>query len=609
MKLPLPCRHCWARLRRFGRVFAPHIRTQWRLIVAGLAGLLAATLMRIVEPWPLKFVIDRIVETEAGGARVSIPWLSNLGNDALLLSAAAALVGIASVRAAASYASTIGFALAGNRALTTIRAALFDHLQSLSLRFHGKSRSGDMVVRMVGDVGMVQEIAVTAMLPLLGSMLVLAGMFAVMFWLDPVLALIASGIVPVLAMATMHRGGRIRRAAQRTRHQESALAAMAAESFSSIKTVQSLSLGGRFADAFSRQNRANLGEGVRVKRLSAGLERTVDVLVAVATAAVLWAGAHRVLGGHLSAGELLVFLFYLKGAFRPVRDLAKYSARLAKASAAADRIVELFETRCEVVDAADAKPLSLEQGRIQLSHVSFSYEPGKPALRDINLAIEPGQHVAIVGASGSGKSTLASLLLRLYEPDAGNIRIDGVDIRRVTLDSLRANCTTVLQDTVLFAGTVRENIVFGQGAADADRVEAAARLANAHDFISALPDGYDTHLGERGVNLSSGQRQRIAIARAAVRDAGILILDEPTTGLDRHSEHLVLQALQRLARGKTTLHITHRPDAAEHADRIIVIDAGSVVEDGTYAELVTARGAFSMLIRHTMDDRKYHAKQ
>lgn len=586
------------RLGHFVQVFWPFVRQQWLLIATGLFGMLAGTLMRVLEPWPLKFVIDRITEGGRERARVSIEAINQLDTQSLLIAAALALVCIAVLRATVSYASTIGFALAGNRTLTQVRGALFRHLQNASLRFHGKSRGGDIVVRMIGDVGMVQEVAVTAVLPLFGNILILVAMFAVMFWLDPLLAGIACCALPLLAVGTIHRGRRIRQAARRTRRQEGALAATASESFSAIRTVQSLSLGGRFLGAFSHQNNASLAEGVKVKRLSAGLERGVDILIAVTTAAILSVGAQRVIDGRLSAGELLVFLFYLKGAFRPVRDFAKYGARLAKASAAADRIMELFEARSDVVDSPSAVDLRSVKGEIRFAGVNFAYQEGKPTLHDVDLKIPPGTHVAIIGPSGSGKSTLAALVLRLFDPDAGSIELDGRDLREIKVDSLRTNVSTVLQDTVLFAGTIRDNIRFGLDDVSDQAVVAAARLANAHNFITHLPEGYDSAVGERGVNLSNGQRQRIAIARAAIRDTQILILDEPTTGLDPENERLVMQALLRLSVGRTTLHITHRHEAARHADHIVVLEDGRVLEEGSHDSLKARGGRYAQYIAY-----------
>lgn len=567
-------------ISHFLRVFAPFVRPQRGLIGGALIALLLGTLLRILEPWPLKFVIDRIAGQSPERGRVSIQAIQSWEPTTLLSVAALALVAIAALRAGASYLSTVGFALAGNRSLTAIRAALFRHIQTLSLRFHGKARGGDLVVRMIGDVGMVQDVAVTALLPLLGNVLVLAGMFAVMLWLDPGLSMIALSTLPLLALATWKKGRRIREAARKTRKREGAMAATAAESFGAIKTVQSLSLDGRFAEDFSGHNSASLQEGVRVKRLSAGLERGVDVLIALSTALVLWFGARRVLAGELSPGELLVFLFYLKGAFRPLRDFAKYGARLAKASAAAERIVELFETEAEIRQLPGARKAPAFKGDMAFEGIGFAYEPGHPILRGIDLRIAAGSHVALIGASGNGKSTLSSLLLRLYDPQSGRVCIDGADIRGFTLESLRGQISVVLQDTLLFAASVRDNIAYGAGEVSEERIREAARLALAEDFILALPQGYDTVLGERGVTLSNGQRQRLAIARAAVRDTPILILDEPTTSLDRENERLVLRALTRLAYGRTTLHITHRPEAARIADRVLHLEQGTIVEQG-----------------------------
>lgn len=584
-------------LSNFFKTFRPFVARHYKLILVGMFGLLSSTVLRVLEPWPLKFVIDRITEQGYDRARINIDAVAALDTQTLLLTAAIALIAVAALRAGASYIGTIGFALAGNRTLTDVRAALFQHLQNLSLRFHGNAKGGDLVVRMIGDIGMVQEVAVTAVLPLFGNLLVLTGMLAIMFWLDPVLAGIAVCTLPVLMIATWRRGGRIREAAKRTRHQESALAATTAESFTAIKTVQTLSLGGRFAGNFSRQNNASQSEGVKVKRLSASLERGVDVIIATATAVVLWVGATRVIDGNLSPGELLVFLFYLKGAFRPLRDFAKYGSRLAKASAAADRIVELFNTRIEVEERPDALDVPTLKGQITYQDVDFAYEKGVQVLRGIDLTLEPGTHTAIVGASGSGKSTLASLLLRLYDPTAGRLTIDGLDLRDMKVDALRTHVSTVLQDSSLFAGTVRDNIALGVHSEVSDEaVEHAARIANAHDFIMQLDKGYDTPLGERGTNLSAGQRQRIAIARAAMRNSPILILDEPTTGLDRQNEFIVHDALMKLSSGRTTLHITHRPEAATCADRVIVLREGQIVEDGTPEELTTAGTAFAAML-------------
>lgn len=594
MARPISLRTALSGLVRFVRVFSPHVRSQRAVIGGALAALVGETVLRVLEPWPLKFIIDRIADR--GFSRVSLPVLEQMEAGTLFALAALALVVFTGLRAVAAYFSAIGFALAGNRALTSIRGALFRHVQALSLSFHNRARGGDLVVRMIGDIGMVQEVAVTAVLPLLGNLLILLCMFAVMLWLDWRLALIAIAVLPIMLLATWRRGRRIHEASRRTRSREGDMAATAAESMAAIRTVQSLSLSGRFADSFSGQNSASLTEGLRARRLSAGLERGVDVLIAIATAGVLWYGAHRVMDRQLSPGELLVFLLYLKSAFRPMRDIAKYGARLAKAAAASERIVELFETAPDVGDRTDAVAAPDLHGAIDFADISYAYESGRPALDGVDVRIEAGCHVALVGASGSGKSTLVNLLLRLYDPVSGQVRIDGRDIREFTLASLRSQVSVVPQDTLLFATTVRDNIAYGAEEVSDTEIEAAARLANAHDFIVALPQGYQTQVGERGVMLSAGQRQRIAIARAAVRNSPILILDEPTTGLDSENERLVMQALERLSSGRTTLHITHRLEAARTANLILCLDQGRLLETGSHAQLLARGGRYASLV-------------
>jgi ATP-binding cassette subfamily B protein len=577
------------------RHFWPHLRKQWALVIGATLAMLADVGLQLLEPWPLKVVFDRVIAPSP--VRSGIPVLDKLDPVLVLAIAAIGLIAVTGLRALASYASTVGFALAGNGVLTDVRSALYRHLQYLSLSFHAKARSGDLALRLMSDVATINDAAVTALLPMLSSALVLVGMFVLMFWLRWDLTLLALLTAPLFWVRATRLSRHIQEASRKQRQRDGAMAATAVESMGAIKSVQAMSLERVFASAFASANRRSLREGVRASRLSAQLERSVDFLVAVATALVLLYGAFLVRQHALSAGDLLVFLSYLKSAFRPVRDFAKYSGRLAKAAAAGERVVEVLERKPDVRDVLGAISAPAFSGAIRFDRVSFGYEPSHPALENVSFEVPPGRRVAVTGASGSGKSTLVSLVLRLYDPESGAISIDGRDIRGYTIASLRSQMSVVLQDTILFAGTVRENIGYGAPEATGAEIEAAALLASAHEFIQALPDGYETIVGERGVTLSGGQRQRIALARAAVRTKTILVLDEPTTSLDEQSARAVSAALERIALGRTTLLVSHDLELVARADLILFLDHGRIVESGTHDELMRANGAYAFVYR------------
>jgi len=594
-------------LGRLLRRFWPYVRRERRLVTASLVALYAEIGLRLLEPWPLKVVLDRILapSTAHGHAGSGLHLLRDVDPATLLMLSALAVIGFAGLRALAAYYNTVGFALVGNRVLTAVRSELYSHLQRLSLSFHTRAKSGDLIVRVIGDVGFLQDVTVTAFLPLLANALTLVGIAAVMLWLNAPLTLLALATGPLFWVCTTRLSRRIRDTARRQRQQEGAMAATAAESIGAVKVIHALSLEGSFARVFTGQSRKNLATGAYATRLAAGLERTVDLLIAVATALTLWFGARLVLRGAMTPGDLVVFLAYLRNAFHPVRDFAKYTGRLAKASAAGERVLDVLDRTPDVRDLPGAVPAPAFRGAVRFDRVSFAYEPGRPVLEEIDCEILPGQHVALVGPSGSGKSTLVSLILRLYDPTAGRVLIDGRDIREYTLASLRPQISVVLQDSLLFATTIRDNIAYGASGGPspppAEAVEAAAGLANAHAFVAALPQGYDTVVGERGVTLSHGQRQRIAIARAAIRRAPIVVLDEPTTGLDKENEWAVIEALERLVAGCTTFLITHDLRLAARADLILYLDAGTVHERGTHTALLRANGRYAALYRMQAD--------
>jgi ATP-binding cassette subfamily B protein len=575
--------------------FSVHlVKYRWRLLIA-LGLLVVEVVLRLLEPWPLKVVFDHVLAFGHAKHPRALSWLGGLDNLQVLTLAAVAVIAITSLRAVASYWQAIWFAQVGRRVIARLRDQLYRHLQYLSLSFHTRAKTGDLVIRLMNDVSMLQDVAVTAMLPLVAKILIVLAMVGLMFWLNWRLALAALAVFPLFCLRSVSLSRKIQEVAKRQRRQEGALAARAAESISAIKTVQTFSLEGLFARSVATQSEKSLRQDVQGRRLAASLERSVDVLIAIATALVLWLGARMVLKSELSAGDLLVFLAYLKTAYRPVQDFAKYTARLAKASAASERVLDLLERVPDVYDLPGAVRAPAFGGQVTYKGVNFAYEKGRRALKKIDLLVESGQRVVVVGPSGGGKSTLVSLLLRLYDPSEGSVWIDGQEIRTFTLESLRAQISVVLQDNVLFAVSVADNIAAGAPGSSRAAIEAAACLANAHEFIQAMPQGYDTILGERALTLSQGQRQRLAIARAAIRNAPILILDEPTVGLDRKNERAVLEAMERLYQGRTTFLITHDLQHAIAADLVLFVDGGRIVERGTHRALLQAGGNYAAL--------------
>ncbi|MDH3626989.1 MAG: ABC transporter ATP-binding protein/permease [Acidobacteriota bacterium] len=568
------------------RHFWPWIRQERPLIAGSLTALLLGVVLRLAEPWPLKFVLDLVLGQTSDGPN----------SMTVLTLAAVSVIAVTVLRAFCDYHQKVGFAKIGNRVLRRVRTHLYKHLQTLSLSFHTGARNGDLLIRATRDVGLLRDVTSTALLPMLASLLVLIGMLTVVLYLQWQLALLAAATVPFFVFSTTRLSSGIHQAARKQRTREGAMASTASESLHAIRDVQALSLQDTFTGEFANRNAQSQKEDLKAARLSAQLGRSVDVLGAIATALVLWYGAVLVMRQQMTAGDFIVFLTYLKRAFKPARDFAKHAGRLAKATAAGERVMAVLQTDPEVRDRPDAIVASPFEGHIEFRDVSFGYAPDSPEIiRGLSFSIASGSEIAITGPSGSGKSTIVSLLLRLYDPTSGSVMVDGRDVSEYSVFSLRSQIGVVLQDAALFSGTVADNISVGSTGVSRQSIEWAAGIANADEFIGSLPQGYDSLIGERGATLSRGQRQRIAIARAVLRRTPILILDEPTTGLDHRSAHLVSEALAKLPRDMTRVIVTHDTAVADQADVVLHIESDHSFEFDTPTALRELRGAFHRL--------------
>lgn len=573
-------------LRRTLRCVRPHLRGNRLLIVWGFIAMAAEVLFRLLEPWPVKVVIDAV--SHSLGATLRRSPFSAQASVELLLFCAGGVVAITIIRAVASYFSAIAFAVVGTRISSELRARTFRHLQSLSLRHHSQASTGDTVQRLVGDVSRLQEVAVTAGLPLIGSTVSLIAMTIIMLWLDPLVALVIFLAIGVFAWLSHRSSDSITSAARKSRKGESALATTAAETLGAIREVQAYGLEDTINADFHNSNQAALGSGVAALRLSAGLQRKTDVLTGIATAVVLGVGGWRVMQQAITPGDLVVFLFYLKTGMKPLKELARYTSRIARATASGERIADLLSAQSDLPEAPHAAALKCPHPDIVFENVWAGHVDGTTVLKGIDLTIPAGQHCALLGPSGAGKSTLASMILRMVDPREGSVHLGGEDLRDVTIASVRAHVSILLQDSVLFGTTVRENIRFGRLNATDEEIEAVAVLAQADSFIRALPQGYETVLGESANDLSGGQRQRLAVARAMLRQAPIVILDEATAGLDPASRNSILRALDQLTEGRSSITITHDISSAQSCDRIIWLEDGRIVEDGPPQSLLAS---------------------
>jgi ABC-type multidrug transport system fused ATPase/permease subunit len=572
------------RLSRIAFEYLGRIRGKLALAALCMSGFIATQLLM---PWPLKVVFDYILLGKRPPRALSV--LHGLQGDQkirALVAVSAAIVLLAVLRGLFSYLQLIITSSVGQKVVYAIRRELFAHLQRLSLSFHNRTRSGELLSKIAADTSTLRDIFADAALNLAGDMITIVGMLGIMLWLDWRLGMIVLATFPILLATFFYRYRTVRHSVARQRRKEGKIASQLTEILAAVPLVQAFGREQYEAERFETESSASLEEGIRTARLEAAATRGVEITRAVGLAAIVLFGSLEVLAGRMTLGTVIVFSSYLSHLYRPIRDLAKLSKNFAKASVSAERIGEILEAEPEIRDHPNAIDASGLAGSIVFDDVTFDYGDGRPVLKDVSFSVEAGQKLALVGASGAGKSTLVSLILRFYDPVAGSISIDGVDIREYRCESLRREIGIVLQDSLLFGTTIRENIAYGKLGATDEEIVAAARAANAHEFIVELENGYDTVIGERGASLSGGERRRIGIARALVRKAPILILDEPMSALDVESEGKVRNALDHVMAGKTCILITHDLASATDADSIVILESGRVVERGDHAELM-----------------------
>jgi ABC-type multidrug transport system fused ATPase/permease subunit len=567
-----------------------------QLIIVFVA-MLVQTGVSLAAPWPIKVVIDNVV----GNHRLAdwLAWVHDLpvAQTKMGLAAVAALtvIVLAVIGAAASYVENYFTESVGQWVAHDLRVRVYDHLHRLSLTFYDHQQTGPLLSTITNDVATVQNFASSSTLGILVDLLTIVGMVAIMFSLNWDFALIAVGVTPVLLLFVMRFKRVVKEATREVRRRQSNIVAVVQQGLESVRVVKAFGRRDLEEERMDEASRASVDAALKARKIKSVLSPVVTVVVAFCVAIVVWRGAALILAGTMTIGALTVFLAYLNKFFKPVQDLAKMTNTIAQTSVGLERIRNLLDTDTVIPQRANAKPLATCRGALTFEHVAFGYDQSTPVLRDVSVEIDAGQLVGIVGTTGGGKSTIVSLIPRFYDPQKGRILVDGIDLRDVDLASLRSHISFVLQETVLFQGTVAENIAYGRPDATQQEIEAAAKLANADEFIARMAHGYDTAVGERGLTLSGGQRQRIGIARAVIRDTPILILDEPTAALDSESERLVIEGLERLMKGRTVITIAHRLSTIRDANKIIVLKDGLVAEQGTHEQLLALKGVYAEL--------------
>jgi ATP-binding cassette subfamily B protein/subfamily B ATP-binding cassette protein MsbA len=572
----------YRRVFQYYRSFLPHT-------VAGLLLSIIGIGLNLLKPWPFKIIVDNVIP------KIDHAYFSVEPRDRALVLLCLALVVIQFLWGVCNWATNYILVKVGLQALLKMRTDLYSHLQRLSLKFHDTRRSSDSSFRVAYDSQSVQTIYNKGFTGIFGSVVTLIATFVIMVRLDWQLTLLSLGIVPLIVLAIYFFSHKIRKQSTSIQEQESAVLTQAQEGLSSIRMVHAFGREEFEAMQFRQQAQQSLQANLRLTLTNVNSALVISTLTVLGTAAMYYVGALHVLAGTLTLGTLLVFSAYLLMLYGPIESLTYTAWAMEGATAGAKRCFEVLDRQDDVVDSPNAIEIESAKGAIGFQKVAFRYAVEREILHDVDLQIEPNQMIAIVGGTGAGKSTLLSLVPRFYDPTSGSVTLDGRDVREITKKSLRAQIGIVLQDTLLFSTTIRENIAYGRPDATEDEIIDAAKRAQADEFIQQLPNGYSSTVGERGQQLSVGQRQRIGIARAFLKNAPILLLDEPTSALDPATEAAIMDTIKELMRGRTTLIATHRLATIHNVDRIVVLERGRVVEQGTGAELLARGGVYAKL--------------
>ena len=579
-------------------IYSHLARAKWKLALATLS-LLGVIAMELAAPWPIKIIIDHILLAKP--LTPALSFLQPLFQSGMLLPMvviACSIFLIVVISGAFSYFKLLITSKISYELVYVLRRELFSHVQQFSLSFHQRNRSGELLTKVSSDTNALKDIAADWGLMVVSDVILLNGILVIMFSLNWQLATMVALTLPMLAIVLYRLNRRVKTSLSKQRKQEGKMASRINEVLSSIALVQAFGRQEYEEERFEIDSSRNLEEGVRTARATAAVSTSMALISALGTAATVLFGSWLALQGKVTPGELLIFVAYVNGLYKPIRDLGKLSVKFSRAAVSANRIGEILAMEPDIRDRADAIEARGLSGDIRFDNVSFGYPDGKQVLDHVSFHVRAGQRVALVGASGTGKSTIVNLILRLYEAQQGAVMVDAVDVANYQRESLRREIGIVLQDTVLFGVSIRENIAYGKPDATSEEVEQAARDAHAHEFIMELPDGYDTVLGERGGTISGGQRQRICLARAIIKHPSILILDEPTSAVDSVSAGLITDAITRVQKGKTTLVIAHQFSLMNGFDQILVLKNGKIVESGRHDHLLSVRGHYYELLQH-----------